>query len=251
MKVFSILILIIFLYSCSSSKELVYFQDNFSDKPSLHSKFNIVIKKNDILEINILTSNQEATLLFSPQYDAKISSISYTSGVSAKGGYLVDQNGMIELPYIGKISAENKTIEEFESTIQEKLAEYLIKPLVKVQIINFKVTVLGDVGSPGTFNVPNEKLSLIQAIGIAGDLNLTASRKIRLIRETDTGVADTILDLTSKRFFSSEYYFLKQNDIIYVPPGPSKISYSNFRQLMLPVLSGVSIVVSTIGIFLK
>ncbi|MFM7683830.1 MAG: polysaccharide biosynthesis/export family protein [Bacteroidota bacterium] len=251
MKLFSILFLVILLFSCDSSKELIYFQDNFAEKPSLHTKFNLLIKKNDILEINILTSNLEATLLFSPQYDSKTSSISYTSGVAAKGGYLVDQNGMIELPYIGKISAEGKTIEEFELIIQEKLSEYLIKPLVKIQLINFKVTVLGDVRSPGTFNVPNHKISLIEAIGVAGDLNLTGARKIQLIRETSSGVIDTTLDLTSKQLFSSEFYFLRQNDIIYVPQGPSKISYSNFRQLMLPILSGVSIVVSTVGIFLK
>lgn len=109
---------------------------------------------------------------------------------------------------------------------------------------------MGDVRNPGTFNIPNEKISIVEAIGIAGDLNITGMRKdIKLIRETNGTRKEYNIDFTDKNIFNSEFFFLKQNDIIYVPQNRAKISNSSFSQIYLPILSTLSIILSTITLF--
>ncbi len=242
-----------FLNSCKKSEEVLYFQGEFIDSTSqLHSSYFPVIQKNDMLEVMLTTANEEATKLFTPAIQNNKTTVTYSSGVASKNGFLVDQDGFIELPFIGKIMAHGKKRNDLEDEIESKLSEYIKEPIVLIQIINFKVTVLGDVRKPGAISVPNEKISLIEAIAIAGDLNITAERKkIVLIREVNGARKEFIIDLTSKDLFSSQFYFLQQNDVIYVSPNRAKINSSSYSQIYLPILSSISLILSALNLILN
>jgi len=241
----------IILFSCRNSDNVIYFQGEFSNiDQKYHSTFVPVIEKNDLLDIKLISQNTEASALFTPKIENSRNSITYSSGAPAKEGFLVNQNGEIELPYIGVLVVAGLSRDQVTVEIEKRLSEYINEPIIKVQILNFKVTILGDVRNPGTFNIPNEKLSIVEAIGIAGDLNITGMRKdIKLIREIGGSRKEYNIDFTDKNIFNADFFFLKQNDIIYVPQNRAKISNSSFSQIYLPILSTLSILLSTISLF--
>ena len=250
-KTIPILLLISTLMSCRNSENVIYFQGEFSSlNQRTHTSFVPTIEKNDLLDIKLISQNAEASALFTPKIDNGRSVVTYSSGVPAKGGFLVNQKGEIELPYIGSLLVAGLTRDEVVAEVETRLSEYINEPIIQLQILNFKVSILGDVRNPGTFNIPNEKISIVEAIGIAGDLNITGMRKdIKLIREIGDGRKEYNIDLTDKNIFNSEIFFLKQNDIIYIPQNRAKISNSNFSQIYLPILSTISIILSSINIF--
>ena len=250
-KTIPILLLIFSLISCRNSENVIYFQGEFSSlNQRNHTSFIPTLEKNDLLDIKLISQNAEASALFTPKIDNGRSSVTYASGVPAKGGFLVNQKGEIELPYIGTLLVAGLTRDAVVAEIENRLSEYINEPIIQLQILNFKISILGDVRNPGTFNIPNEKISIVEAIGIAGDLNITGMRKdIKLIREIGDGRKEYNIDLTDKNIFNSEIFFLKQNDIIYVPQNRAKISNSNFSQIYLPILSSISIILSSINIF--
>jgi polysaccharide export outer membrane protein len=249
-KLLLFLILITLIYSCNITKKSLYFQGEIpKNNLQLHEKYNPIIKVNDLLEIKLTASNDEAVKMLTSELPNSRTIINYNSGGVAKGGFLVDSKGEIELPFIGKFLVTKKTREEIENEITLKLSEYIQDPIVEIQIINFKVTILGDVKLPGTYNVPNEKMTIIELIGVAGDLNITGKRvDIQLIREENGALKEYTVDLTKKDLFSQEYYFLSQNDIVYVKQNKAKLSNANSSQIYLPILSSITIILSIINI---
>src|SRR5690606_4162968 len=157
---------------------------------------------------------------------------------------LVNEAGDVSLPLIGKVKVAGLTTTVVEDQIQEKLTAYLTQPAVNVRVLNFKVAVLGDVSKPDVYQVPSERITITEALSMAGDLNITARRHdLLLIRETNGKREYVPLDLTSSDLFHSPYYYLKNNDVIYVQPDRTKYatvdrSYRTFSLL----LSGLSIV---------
>jgi polysaccharide export outer membrane protein len=252
-KYFIGILMAICLFSCKNGEKVIYFQGEFSENQKiLHTNYLPVIQKNDLLDIKLISQNKEASALFTPSIENAKSSVTYKSGVAAKGGFLVSQNGEIELPYIGLLEVDKLTRDEAVELIETKLSEYIKNPIIQIQIINFKVTILGDVKVPGTYNVPNEKISIVEAIGIAGDLNITGKRKeIKLIREIDGKRIEISVDFTDKNIFNSDYFFLHQNDIIYVPQNNAKISNSRFSQIYIPILSTLSILLSVLTVIIN
>jgi polysaccharide export outer membrane protein len=246
-------LLITFIYSCNSAKKSYYFQGEIPQQNlQLHEKFDPTIKINDLLEIKLTASNDEAVKLLTGEIINNRSLINYNSGGVAKGGYLVDSKGEIELPFVGKFVVVKKKREQIETEITEKLSEYIQNPIVEIQIVNFKVTILGDVKNPGTYNIPNEKMTILELIGIAGDLNITGRRNdLQLIREENGVVKEYIIDLTKKDLLSQEYYFLIQNDIVYVKQNKAKVSNAYVSQLYFPILTGVSVFFNTLFILLR
>ncbi len=247
------IVLLISFNSCNTAEQTVYFQGELTQQNvQLHEKFIPIIRVNDLLEVELTASNDEAVKLLTSEIPNARSSVTYTSGGVAKGGFLVNSQGEIELPFIGKFFVANKGREEVENEIEKKLSEYIQNPIVQIQIINFKVTILGDVKLPGTYNVPNEKMTIIELISIAGDLNITGKRKeVKLLREENGVLKEYDIDLTQKNIFNQNYYFLKQNDIIYVKPNKAKISNANASQIFFPIFSSISIVLSAISILIK
>lgn len=257
MKSFSsflfVLGLLSIVVSCNKrAHQIIYFQGKLNDSTSVyHTDYFPLIQSNDILDIKLVSANDEASKLFTPVTDSK-SSISYSSGFAARGGYLVDLNGLIALPYIGKIQVSGKTRNEVEKLIEQKLSEYLKDPIIQIQIVNFKITVLGEVNRPGTYNIPNEKSTIFEALGIAGDLTLAGKRKtVKIIREENKKRVEYIVDLTSPNIFNSPCYFLRQNDIVYVSPSNTKINVSTYGQTYMIAVTGLSFVLSTISLFLR
>jgi polysaccharide export outer membrane protein len=227
------------------SGDLPYSKNNFNNE------FNPRFEKNDILEILLISDNKEATELFQGRFQDGKSVTTYISGVAAKGGFLIDQNGKIGLPYIGEIHAEGKLRSELVSEISTKLKEYINNPIVQINILNFKITIMGEIKQPGTINIPNEKVTLIQAIATAGDFtNYGNKKQIYVIREINGQRKEFIVNLNDKSIFQSEVYFLKQNDIIYVPALKSKALMSN-NQLILPFVSFTSLLLTALNLILK
>jgi polysaccharide export outer membrane protein len=172
----------------------------------------------------------------------------YTIGAAAKSGYLIDSDGTINLPVIGVFPMAGLSRKQATLNLQERLEEYTESPIVQIQILNYKITVLGDVRTPGTYKIPNERITIIEAIGLAGDLKPTSERKnVLVIREVDGKKMEYRVDLTSKGIFSSPVYYLRQNDVVYVQPNVTALSESSFvRATGSIILSLTSLIITTI-----
>jgi polysaccharide export outer membrane protein len=228
--------------SCTTSKQIAYFENvadtSFAGRPAKE----LVIQPNDILSITISSLNKEASEIFNTVNNA----------VSAPnqplvGGYLVSTEGNIQLPVLGTIKAAGLTKAQLKDVITNSILDkkLLIDPLVSIRQINFRVTVLGEVGHPATIPVPSEKISMLEAIGLAGDLTIFGKREnVLLIREESNGKKQLRrVNLASKNFFLSPYYYLQPNDVIYVEPSRAKISSASLTKQWVPVIiSSISII---------
>jgi polysaccharide biosynthesis/export protein len=247
-----IFISIALLTSCVNTKKTVYF-DNVPDTIILKQPtiLDPAIQKGDLLNLSISSLNPEASSVFN---NSNISSpvISNNSSLSTVGstlatppqqlGYLVDDQGNIKIPIIGNVLANGLTKKQLEDTLGLMLSErkLLIDPIVTVRLLNFRVTVIGEVGRPTTINVVNEKITILEALGIAGDLTIYGKRdNILLIRETDKEKILHRIDLNSTEILSSPYYYLKTNDVIYVEPRKEKALSTSRTQQLLPLIISI------------
>ncbi|MBD1397707.1 polysaccharide biosynthesis/export family protein [Pontibacter sp. JH31] len=241
------------LFSCTGTKNAVYFNNIQSTeiKGSLEN-LEPVIQTNDLLSIYVNSMNPSASELFnvSNPSNSRISNAAATSTVSPVIGYLVDQDGFVQLPFLGKVQAAGLTKKEFQEHVRRELVnkKLLIDPIVDVRYLNYKVSILGEVARPSVLTIPSEKVTLLEALGLAGDLTIYASRNnILLIREEEGKKKLVRIDLTSDEIFTSPYYYLKSNDIIYVEPNNTKIqSVSPARQWLPVVFSGLTVIVIAI-----
>jgi len=236
------------LSSCVSSKKIVYLQDKLPENSIENiSKYEIKIQPGDLLYINISAIDTKATLPFNL----------YESGVVTTGNlkpllYLVNVDGEINFPVVGVLKVAGLTTKQISNMLTEKLTSYLKNPIVNIRLKNFKVTILGEVKNPGTYIVDNEKISVLEAIGLAGDLNIQAKRsKITLVREQQGKRTLATFDLTSEALFNSPYFYLAQNDVIYVKPNKSKINSSAVGPNTSILISSVSTLISLIAILTR
>ena len=223
-KNFVLLFLIFFLSSCVSKKDVYYFQD--VDNKALNSSFKFLnIQPGDILDIQIKALNPESTLIFQKQ-----SALTPQQGQlqnRAIDGYLVGDDNKINLPLIGFISTSGLNTNSLSEEIVKKLLPFIKNPSVNVRIINFRVSILGEVNTPGTYTFLEERVSIPQALGLAGDLTINGDRNsVLLIRDHDGKKTNHFIDLTKSDFLNSSFYFLKQNDVLYVRPNNAKIKSS-------------------------
>lgn len=215
-------------FACTSKKKLVYFQVD-SSLPPTSVTYNPIFKKDDLLSIMVMGMNAEAVVPFNLPTTMYVSSNmgGYYQGAPTPPGYLIDAEGNIDFPVVGKVHLEGLSRSQAIELLKQKLSEYISKPSVNLRILNYKVTVLGEVKNPGTFTIPNERVTLPEALGIAGDLLITGRRKdVLVIREVEGKKTEFRVDLTSKDLFSSPVYYLQQNDLVYVTPNRSKINSS-------------------------
>lgn len=240
-----LLVLTSFLFlsqSCITRKDISYFQD-ITDSLSIQKishDFEAVIQSGDILSIHVTSLSNEASSFFNV--------VGETTDQQVANTYLVNARGEIEMPLIGTIRVDGLTSQMAREAIKVKLQTYLVDPTVNLRIRNFKVTILGEVKSPGVYTIPNEKITLIEALGLAGDLTIFAKRvNVLVIREENGERKFFKVDLRSKEFFESDYYYLHSNDIVYVEPGKGKIASADAWYRILPIIfSGLTVV----GIFL-
>ena len=211
------------LPSCVSPKEVLYIQDVSADsKEKLKNNYQTTIQKDDQLYISVSSKQPELTAPFA------VSEMGTTgnNNTNKPKGYLVDVNGDIVLPVIGKMKASGKTCSQLASDIASSLKrnDYISDASVNVQIMNFKFSVIGEVNKPGTYSIEGQRVTILEAISRAGDLNIDGNRVITLIRETNGQRQIANIDLRSKDLFNSPYYYIQQNDIIYVSPSERKVN---------------------------
>jgi polysaccharide export outer membrane protein len=218
------------LCSCTSKKNLVYFQGPAVVATEVSKSYSPILQKDDLLSILVMGQDPEAVVPFNlpPNMVIGVSSMGgYSQGAPTQPGYLIDAEGNIDFPVVGKLKLGGLTRPEAIALIREKLKEYVVKPNVNMRILNYKVTVLGEVKNPGTFTIPNERITLPEALGIAGDLLITGVRHdVLVIRDVDGKITETRIDLRKKDLFRSPVYYLQQNDIVYVEPNRARINSS-------------------------
>ncbi len=232
----------IIITSCASKKDLYYLQD--IDQMSLKNDFKFLsIQPGDILDIQIKALNPESVLVFQRQ-----SALTPQQGQlqnRAIDGYLVGEDGSITLPLIGSISTSKKTTQTLATDLQDALRPFIKDPTVNIRILNFRVSVLGEVNNPGTFTVLEERISVLQALGLAGDLTINGNRNnITLVRTANGKTENYNIDLTKSEFMQSSFYNLKQNDIIYVQPNTARVKSSGLVGNTSTLVSILSLAVS-------
>jgi polysaccharide export outer membrane protein len=245
---------ILVLASCVSRKEVVYFIDASNGEELGKIDFPpTVIHAGDLLSIQIYSSDPEAVIPFNlHQVSVQTGGQSpgYTNGVASRQGYPVTSTGTVLMPVLGDVTLGGLSIEQAVVKIQELLTPHLKDPAVHIRILNFRVTVLGDVRAAGTFTIPNDQITLPEALGIAGDLNITGIRNnVLVIREEAGKRVAYRVDLTSKKAFSSPAYQLKQNDIVYVEPNRAQRNASGINARAGVVIAAVSLVLSVLILF--
>jgi polysaccharide export outer membrane protein len=250
-KLFFLLLACIFLQSCASKKDILYYQDIKSNTQDNINYLANKLQVNDILYIKVTALIQESAEPFNMQLNALTNINIETYKIQ---GYLVSQKGTIAFPILGDLNVAGKTTDEVQDMISSmlKVNGYIKDPTVSVRIINSKVTVIGEVKVPGTYSFDEQNISLNQAIGFAGDLTINGVRKdVLLIREINGTRTYIHLDLTSSKWFDSPYYYVKQNDIIIVNPNGPKVLQSGYLTNIGSVLGILSFGITVILLLKK
>lgn len=243
------------LTSCVQTKQIVYFQGDTSkymllDVPPPTIKR---VESKDIVAVIINSLSEESNLLLNAPNisNLTISNFSTNNGMgrSQPIGYTVDSLGYISMPLVGKIKIKGLTLSAASDSITRKLINFVKEPVVTVKILNHKFSVLGEVNRPGVYNIVEELTTLPEALGMAGDLTIFGKRQnILLIRENKNGKRELIrIDLTSNEILKSPYYYLQQNDILYVEPLKTKATSTDQNYQLVPIFTGI---VSALGILI-
>ena len=252
---FSLSVILLFT-SCTSSQKTVYFY-NVKDTTfySAGSNTEIPIRPNDILSITISSANAEASVPFNSPINTVTRYTTVTGSNTEAGGYLVNQDGTIQLPILGTVNAAGLSKRALKDKITNLILtrKLLIDPIVEIRFLNYEVTVLGEVAHPTVITVPSEKISLLKAIGLAGDLTIYGKRdNVLLIREENGKKQTRHINLNSANFFNSPYYYLEPNDVVYVEPNKAKVASANNSTQYIPIiLSGLSVAVIVLDRLLR
>ncbi len=242
-----LLLFVALISSCGVKYETVPY---FTDLPAgedveenIMNKSVIKIQKDDILSIIVSSPSAEANAIFNAANTNAVTS----GGQASINGFLVDHEGKVNLPYVGPVKVEGLTTSEARVLIEKAVNEgqYLKNAVVSLRLANFKVSVLGDVLRPGVYPVQNERVSILDALSLAGDLNITAMRdNVLLVRENEGKREQIRINLQNKDLFNSPYFYLKTNDVIYVQPGKNKYASvdASYRNTSI-VLSTITVVV--------
>ncbi len=247
--------LIILFFSCASRKDIVYYQniDNLSLKEKSNS-YEIKIQPDDLLYIIVSADDTEAVEQFN------LSSIKLTNpgrldlyqGQQMNQLYLVNEAGYINFPILGKMKVSGLTRSELLKVLEEKIGAYIKDPIINLRINNFKVSVLGEVNAPGTYNIGSERITLIEALTMAKDLTIHGIRNnILIIREIDGVKSYNRVDITKADFINSPFYYLGQNDVVYVEPNRNKINGAAVGPNTSVIISATSILITMITLIVS
>ena len=239
---------IILLQSCVSKKEILYMQDLDTYTPSELSYNNSEIQIDDVLKITVGTLMPEAAIPYNKNFGA-LGQQNQSIDIMILDGYLVFQDKTINFPVLGTISVDGKTTNDLEKDLKERLevGGYLIDPIVTIRLLNAKVTILGEVKKPGTFNFTENNLSFLQALGMAGDLTISGNREdIIIIRSIDGIQTTSHLNLTSADWLNGPYQNIRTNDVIVVNPNASMIKTAGYIGNISVFLGVFTVVLSSI-----
>ncbi|MEZ4818201.1 MAG: polysaccharide biosynthesis/export family protein [Flavobacteriaceae bacterium] len=242
-KIAFVIFSVLLLSSCATKKQILYFQNAEELNNLLSSNiFEPQIEPNDILHISV--SSLDETVVAPFKMSEQEGAVNNQN--SLLRGYLVNNLGTIQFPVLGEIAVAGKTRGEVITLLTSKISDYVKDAVVDVRIMNFKVTVIGGVNNPGVYTIADERVTLPQAIGLAGDISVDGKRtQIMIIRHEDGKQKVARIDFTQTDFFKSPYYFLKQNDVVYVEPSLKGVKKSGFLPDIPSLLSLFTVVLST------
>jgi polysaccharide export outer membrane protein len=220
---------------------MIYYQDiDALGAQEKSNSYEIKIQPDDLLQISVYAEDPEIAKAFS----LNVSRETASSG-SAGSIYLVDANGYIDFPTLGKIKVSGLSRTQVLELLDGKLSQYIKKPIVSLRITNFKVSVQGEVGAPGTYPVVSERITLIEALSMARDLTVYGKRdNILIIREIDGVKSFNRVDITKSEFMNSPFYYLAQNDVVYVEPNQNKINVAAVNPSTGLIFSVLSILIT-------
>lgn len=240
-------ILSLFVFSCASKKDIVYFQDtqNYETLVSDNS-YAYKFKVDDLLSINVSTLDSEASipfnLLTAPQGQIGGGGL----GQAQQIDYIVNKEGNIDFPVLGEVNILGLTANDTKELLKKKLLIYLKNPIINIRLRNFTVTVLGQVAQPGTYQVNGEQITVLEALGLAGDLDIRGERtNILIIRDFNGTKISQRIDLTKKAALNSPVYYLTQNDVVYVEPNKSAVTSSALDNRATIAISIASVLITS------
>ncbi|WP_139956316.1 polysaccharide biosynthesis/export family protein [Flavicella sediminum] len=250
---YCLLILVIgVFYSCAPRKNLVYFQGIEKHGFNELKDYSPILKPDDRLSISVSSIDYEATKPFNLPVAAFSGNQLTTTSTPQLQTYLIGKDGMIDFPKLGMLKLSGLTRLECVNLIEKKLEKYLQEPQVVMKLLNFSVSVLGEVSSPGIKSVTRERYTILDAIAAAKDLTVYGKRKnILVVRETEEGLTYNRIDLTSAEVFNSPVYYLQQNDVVYVEPNKPRINSSTNSSTNGIIISSVSLLLTIISITLR
>jgi polysaccharide export outer membrane protein len=255
-----LLLILVFLASCVNQKQIAYFQKavNQSDTVAIAQAYVPKIQPGDILAIPVSSLNPLASSFFNPFSSMPVTSDNVggaanaaSSGVPAPSlvqstapGYLVDASGNIEFPKLGTLKIAGLTTVQATKMITDSLKHYLKEPTVNVRFLNYKISVLGEVLRPSVYVIPNESITLPEALSLAGDMTIFGKRtNVLIIRDENGKKVFGRVDLTTRDVYKSPYYYLHANDVVYVEPNSGRIAQTDKTYQILPiVLSAMSFI---------
>lgn len=244
------LLLLLGFTSCVSKKKILYFQDDGTTVKNVQP-FALKFKKDDMLAINVSSKNLETVKIYNLPVVAYNAATNSVNGIPKLQSYLIDANGEIQFPELGKIKLEGLTRVEAIKLLEQKIRPSVTDVTVNIQILNFKINVMGDVKNPGMFPIQNERVTILDALAMAGDTNISGDRIIEVKRETPKGVVTGYIDLRSNQLFASPFYYLQQNDVVYVNPNSAKIQSASYNQNTGLFISIASVLISLISILTR
>lgn len=244
-------VLVIFS-SCGSRKNMVYLQPDSTKINTLYEQYVPKIQVNDILTVVVTAADPKVTAPFNPVSTMTTSNLTQQVDMALRPTYTVDNQGDIILPMLGKVHVAGLTRLEAIAKIRSELDQYIKDPGVNINFNNFRISVLGEVARPGSFIMPTERVTVLEALGMAGDLTIRGVREsVLLIREVDGNKTMHRLDLTKQNTLNSPYYYLAQNDVIYVEPNKAQINNSKLGANTNIIISIASLLITVISVLTR
>lgn len=258
-KILSFFSIVLLLASCGFNKQLAYFKSNGRDTTLtvVQKDFEPIIQTGDILFIGVTSLDPMSSAMFNFSTTGTSSGpgMVMTSQLPQNTtlGILVNTDGTIDIPKLGKVKATGKTKNQLRVALTDALLPYLKEPVVTIRFMNYRVTVLGEVNRPGTLPILNERVSVLEALGLAGDLTMYGNRNNILLIHENNGIKETKrLSINDYSIFSSPYYYLQSNDVLYVEPNKAKSYISSPAAVLLPAFTtSISLLVLVINSFVK
>lgn len=245
--------LVFILTSCVSPKDILYFQEGEINQGKVSNGYKTIFKPADILQISVSADDLEAVKSFNLPVVTYSLSTDRAVGNPIQQSYLVDNEGFIEFPQLGRIKVGGLSRNQVIKMLKDKLSpDYVKNPIINIRINNFKVSVIGDVAKPGRFTIPNERITIMEAIALAGDTNISANRRnITVSREENGKKVLYKVNLLSKEILTSPVYYLQQNDLVYVEQNFAKSQSAAYNQNTPVFISITGILISIITLIAR
>ncbi len=238
--------------SCGSRKQMVYLQQDSTQINTLYEQYVPKIQINDILTVVVTAADPKVTAPFNPVSSMMSNNLSQSVDMALRPTYTVDGQGDITLPMLGKVHVAGLTRVQAIEKLRVDLSQYIKDPGVNMNFNNFRISVLGEVARPGSFIMPTERVTVLEALGMAGDLTIRGVReRVMLIREVDGQKTMHRLDLTKQNTLNSPYYYLAQNDVIYVEPNKAQINNSKLGANTNIIISIASLLITVISVLTR